>query len=77
MEGMTEDQIQAALANERAYVEGIIELGKKHGLSLGHEDSHGAFEIEPRSAGGEEWNDDWLRQALKWSEMDYRKPKRA
>lgn len=44
------------------FIDDIIEVCKKHGLSLSHEDSHGAFEIEPYDEGYTEW----LKQCLLW-----------
>lgn len=44
------------------FIDDIIEVCKKHGLSLSHEDSHGAFEIEPY----DERNIEWLKQCLEW-----------
>lgn len=44
------------------YIEEVIALGKKHGVVLSHQDGHGAFEIEPRGADAELY-DNWLRQA--------------
>lgn len=42
-----------------AFIEEIISVCKKHGMSISHEDGHGGFEIE-------EYDDDlsdWLRNA--------------
>jgi hypothetical protein len=43
-----------------AFLEEVIAVSKKHGLSISHEDRHGAFEIEKFS----ESNASWLRAAL-------------
>lgn len=37
----------------------IIEISRKHGLSISHEDAHGAFKVEEFS----ENNADWLMDA--------------
>ena len=42
-----------------AFLADILEVYKKHGLSIGHEDGHGAFLIQPL----EKWNVDWLQAA--------------
>jgi hypothetical protein len=44
-----------------AFIEDIIVICKKHGMSIAHEDGHGAFQIEVSS----ETNFDWLRAADK------------
>lgn len=43
-----------------AFIDEVIAVSKKHGLSIGHEDVHGAFEIEEFS----ESNALWLRHAV-------------
>jgi len=42
-----------------AFIEEIIGVYRKHGMSIGHEDGQGAFEIEAYR----ERNVDWLRDA--------------
>ena len=42
------------------FIEDVIEVYKKHGLSISHEDGHGAFLIEPISV----HNIEWLRDAM-------------
>ncbi len=42
-----------------AFLADIVEVYRKHGLSLSHEDSQGGFEVEPLS----EYNIRWLSQA--------------
>lgn len=42
-----------------AFIDDIVATCRKHGLSIGHEDGHGAFIIEPFS----ESNADWLNHA--------------
>ena len=42
-----------------AFIEEVIEVCKRHELSISHEDGHGTFEIEKYS----ESNVKWLRQA--------------
>ena len=42
------------------FINDIIEVSKKHGLSLAHEDRHGAFEVEPY----DEENIEWLKECL-------------
>lgn len=44
-----------------AFLDEIVAVCEKHGLSISHEDGHGAFEIERMS----EDNIQWLRQAHK------------
>lgn len=46
-------------ANIDNYLADIIAVGVKHGLSLSHEDGHGAFEVQKRLA----FNDRWLTMA--------------
>lgn len=41
------------------FIEEVLVLCKKRGFSIGHEDGHGAFEIETFS----EYNAEWLRSA--------------
>jgi hypothetical protein len=48
-------------AEMEAFLREIAEVSKKHGLSIGHEDRHGAFEIDPY----DEDNVDWLMHAYK------------
>ena len=43
----------------RAFLDDIIEVYRKHNLSLSHEDCHGAFQIEPY----DQLNIDWLCEA--------------
>jgi hypothetical protein len=38
-----------------AFIEDVVAVEKKHGLSLSHEDGHGAFMVEEHSEGNEEW----------------------
>jgi hypothetical protein len=42
------------------FIEEILSVCKRHGLSIGHEDGHGAFEIHPYSP---ECFEGWLRDA--------------
>jgi len=37
-----------------AYLGEVVAVGRRHGLSLGHEDRHGAFVVRPRDAQLEE-----------------------
>ena len=37
------------------YINEVIELSKKHGLSISHEDGHGGFVIEKYSESNAEW----------------------
>ena len=48
-------------AEMAAFLDDIIEVCKKHGLSISHEDCHGAFCIEEYC----EENIEWLRNADK------------
>ena len=38
-----------------AYLEAIIEVGRQHGYSLGHEDEHGAFIVHRPNKHNEAW----------------------
>lgn len=40
---------------ERAFVSEIVEVCRRHGMWLAHEDQHGAFEIWPSDASTEDW----------------------
>lgn len=42
-----------------AFLDDIEAVCRKHGFSIGHEDGHGGFEIEPLS----DSNIEWLRNA--------------
>ena len=42
-----------------AFIEDVIAVCKKHGLSIGHEDTQGGFKIAPYDEG----NIDWFRDA--------------
>lgn len=42
-----------------AFIEEVLDVCKKHGFSIGHEDGHGAFEIEKFN----ESSSSWLRNA--------------
>lgn len=44
----------------RAFLDAIVALSREHGLSLSHEDGHGAFMVEPF----DERNADWLMAAF-------------
>lgn len=44
----------------QAYLEDLVEVGKRHGFTLGHEDGHGGFLVESPS----EHNEKWLRAAV-------------
>ncbi len=39
----------------KRFIEEIIEVCKKHGYSISHEDSQGAFEIKPYNEQDVEW----------------------
>lgn len=55
-----------------AYIEELIAVGRKYGVTLSHEDGHGAFLIE----GPSEDNERWLRDASLSVESDsIEKPK--
>lgn len=43
-----------------AFIEDVIAVYRKHGLTIAHEDGHGAFIIE----GLDEHNERWLRDAM-------------
>ncbi len=47
-------------AQKIAYLEELLQVGRKHGLSLSHEDGHGAFIIEK----WDELNVAWLKAAV-------------
>ena len=55
------DQPVGPEERKKAFIDDIIEVYEKHGLSIAHEDSHGAFIIEDL----DQWNIDWLRHAIK------------
>ena len=44
-----------------SFINDIIEVMKKHNLSISHEDSHGAFIIEKY----DDYNIKWLKHAMK------------
>ena len=44
---------------EKAFVEEVVSISRKHGLSISHEDSQGAFLIEEY----QDYNIEWLRSA--------------
>lgn len=46
--------------NKEEFVEAVIKLSKEYGLSISHEDGHGAFILEPY----DEHNSEWLRKSL-------------
>lgn len=48
-----------------AFIEAVIALAKEHGFTIGHEDGHGAFELNQRGDNSERDADmdEWLRQA--------------
>ena len=48
-----------------AFLRDLIEVYKKHELSLGHEDAHGAFIIQPLTDG----NINWLQNAMLGGEL--------
>lgn len=47
-----------------ACVEEVIAVLAKHGFTLSHEDSQGAFILEPRTEKNVTVNEEWLRQAF-------------
>ena len=58
-------------ASAALFLADIIEIYRKHGLSLGHEDEHGAFVVEPLA----DINVSWLNDALLHPEVkDYDSP---
>ena len=54
----------------RAFLDDIIEVYRKHNLSLSHEDCHGAFQIEPY----DQLNIDWLCEAYEVEPVASTKP---
>ena len=46
-----------------AFIEEVLAVCKKHGMSIGHEDGHGGFAIERYMDG----NVEWLRGAADWT----------
>lgn len=38
-----------------SFIEEVLAVCEKHGMSISHEDGHGGFEIEPYSEGAAEW----------------------
>lgn len=66
--------ISSLAANARidAFLAEIVEVCRKHGLSLSHEDRHGCFEVERLDDDFIEWlNDARVGESLPWPE---RKP---
>lgn len=59
MNGTAKDNPRAA-----ACVEAILKVLAEHNYTLGHEDSHGAFLLEPRDRVTVDFNEDWLRSAF-------------
>jgi hypothetical protein len=51
---------EGAMNAEEQFVSDLIAVYIKHGMSLAHEDSQGAFIIEPYS----EYNVKWLKETL-------------
>ena len=47
----------------KAFIEEVIKIYKKYGLSISHEDSHGAFFIEKYNESELNNNAEWLRAA--------------
>lgn len=45
----------------KTFIEDIIKVQAKHGLSLGHQDHHGAFVVYE---GHHKYFDDWLRRSV-------------
>jgi len=43
-----------------AFLNEVVEVCKRHGLSIGHEDGHGAFRVEDY----DETNTEWLLDAI-------------
>lgn len=44
---------------EKAFLDELVEVYRRHGFSLSHQDSHGSFEVEEF----DEYNVEWLYQA--------------
>lgn len=66
---------RAQSARAQAYLRELVEVGKRYGLSLSHEDPHGAFTVEARDLVPSnatrtlgEFNDAWLLEASDDSE---------
>lgn len=51
---------EAEVPEVDAFIADIIAVCRKHGMSISHEDHHGAFEIEPYS----EKRVEWLKRAF-------------
>ena len=49
----------------KLFLDDIIEVYKKHGITIGHEDPHGAFEFNEYQ-GEDDDNVKWITQALEW-----------
>ena len=47
-----------------AFLSDLVEVYRRHGMSLAHEDGHGAFIVEPLS----EANINWLNEAFDYTE---------
>lgn len=41
--------------NVRAFLDDLMRLYDKHGMSIGHEDGHGAFLIDPDGKHNRDW----------------------
>lgn len=37
------------------FLEEVVEVCRKHGMSIGHEDGHGAFQVEPLEESSLSW----------------------
>ena len=62
-QGNPTEPAQPVGAEERkkAFIDDILEVYKKHNLSIAHEDCHGAFIIEEL----DQYNIDWLKHSLR------------
>lgn len=56
------EDIAMTMEERKKFIEDIIEVYKKHNLSLSHEDGHGAFIVDDY----DQYNIDWLRQSLEF-----------
>jgi hypothetical protein len=58
--GVSTDNTRRRTPATEAFIADIVSVYRKHGLSIGHEDNHGAFEIDDYH----EVNVDWLQNAF-------------
>ena len=52
-----DDELHGSHRNEKtvAFLEALSEVCRRYGLSLGHEDREGGFQVEPYNLESEQW----------------------